>query len=67
MLLPFGFDTALTAVGLVIALLAVGGPISRIGSDRPGPADATGSSGSSAARHPRVSLHRHRHGHRHTP
>ena len=59
----FGFDTALTAVGLAIALFAVGGPISRIGRDRPGQGDAAGSSAPPATGHRRVPLHRHRHRH----
>lgn len=58
----FGFDAALTAIGLVIALLAVGGPISSIGRDRPPRAAGQDPTSAADERH-----HVWRHRHRHTP
>jgi EmrB/QacA subfamily drug resistance transporter len=55
----FSFDALLAAAGLAIALLAVGGPLSQLGRDRPGHDDA--GAGRTAAPH-----HWHPHRHRHT-
>lgn len=53
----FVFSAVLAAIGLVITLLAVGGPISRIGRDRPGHEAGD----DDLAAHHRWHPHRHRH------